>query len=177
MSFTEFYVTKNALDFQGFLPVVSTRVNYLAAFLQGSWKGREISSSLRHSDALQIYVKNLDGISVAQGFLAQLYCSRSAALLARSSMGHWPTSHSPAPLKLFWVPWSRALPVVQDFREVFTCPLSGLLLTEHLEWPLFSVLCLGLWLLRSLGILLPWTGRVQTHPWRPDFVLFMVYWE
>lgn len=45
-------------------------------------------------------------------------------LLARSNMGHWPTSHFQAPLKLFWVPWSRTLPVVPDFREILICLLS-----------------------------------------------------
>lgn len=135
---------------------------------------------IRHSDALQIYVNNFYGISVAQSFLAQLYCSRSVALLARSNMGHWPTSHSQAPRKLFWVPWSTALPVVPDFREVFTCLLSGLLLAEHLEAPLclpFLPCAWGCGHWGSLGILLPGTGRAQTHPWRPGSAPSMMYWE
>lgn len=71
-----------------------------------------ISSSIGHSDALQIFVNNLCVISVAQGFLAQLYCSRSVALAGQEQREALTHLSFPTPLQLSWVSWSRALPVV-----------------------------------------------------------------
>lgn len=108
---------------------------------------------------------------MAQGFLAQLYCSRSVALAGQEQ--HEALTHLsfPTPLQLSWVSWSRALPVVSDFREVYLS-FGRAALDRAPRSPslsALSALCLGLQLLRGLPAMNRQSSDTSLEGWLSPF--------